>query len=95
MSTPIIDLNVFVANAQQQVYDYFASFCGTVNCPKVNQFKRVYENKSIKELKKCLKQLKLSLSVSNKNEISYVSKLLRQKLSKSSCDETEGLNHNF
>ena len=72
-----------------EIYDYFASLCGIVDCSDVNRFKRIYGNQSVNDLKKKLKQLKSSTS--SLDEIRYVSKLIRRKLSKDSsvddCDD--------
>jgi hypothetical protein len=79
MSVPITDLNRFVADAQQKVYDYFADFCGTVQQDESHQYKRKYEDKSANELKKQLKQLKLAKAPTA--EIRFVSRAIRRKLS--------------
>src|SRR6218665_2100226 len=79
LSAQIKNLDDFVQDAQQKVYDYFANTYDTIDIPD-SEFQNKYLNVSAKTLKRTLKQLKDNRA--DIEEIKFVSKLIRSKISK-------------
>src|SRR6218665_3699187 len=79
LSAQINNLDDFVQDVQQKVYDYFANTYGTNDIPD-SEFQNKYLNVSAKTLKRTLKQLKDNRA--DIKEIKFVSKLIRSKISK-------------
>src|SRR6218665_53639 len=79
LSAQINNLDDFVQDVQQKVCDYFANTYGTIDIPD-SEFQNKYLNISAKTLKRTLKQLKDKRA--DIEEIKFVSKLIRSKISK-------------
>jgi hypothetical protein len=73
------DLDIFVENAQDTIYNYFKDTHGTVK-NDLSRFHQKYQNQSVKSLKRSLTQL--NSNNAEIEEIKFVSKLIRSKLDK-------------
>src|SRR6218665_188083 len=88
LSSQINNLDDFVQDVQQKVYDYFANrpTYGTIDIPD-SEFQNKYLNVSAKTLKRTLKQLKDNRA--DIEEIKFVSKLIRSHQSNHSGCQKE------
>ena len=77
ISVPISNIDDFAMRFQQMIYSYFKNMYGVVKSDDMEIDKK-YENRTVKELKKELKELKTNLP--NSDQIKHVSKLIRNKL---------------
>ena len=80
LAQPITNLDVEIQNAQDEVYNYFATTCGTVPVILNENLAKRYADCSIKSLKRSLRSLKKSPTNQDFAEIRYVSALIRSKL---------------
>ena len=95
LSSRAADIDSDIIRAQDVVYDYFASSCGTVTMENNIDYKTKYESYSIKLLKQALRSLKNAQPSSDTSEVRYVSALIRSRLIKydqvigSACDAVD------
>ena len=87
----IVDTNEYTENLQRTIYEYFAQTEGTITNERQLSFEAKYHTSTVKQLKRSLAQLKALDK--NRDEIIYLSKLIRSRISprKDCREETSSL----
>jgi len=83
MNEVVDNIDEYVVNMQNTVYNYFATSCGTVPVrigSSASEYERKYVNVTVNSLKQSLRGLKLAEPTANLEEIRYVSRLIRNRI---------------